>query len=358
MELRTLALGIVVVMAAVVGSIGAVSPVAASQSCSFPYTATDDTGAEVTVESPPGRIVALGPSAAQTLWEIGAKGQVVGLPVQPYSTYLDGAENRAPVMHEDGFTVNVEQVVGLEPDLVLAPNVIPEDTVVRLREAGLTVYRFEAAGSLEDVYEKTRLTGRLTNRCSGAEATVAWMQERVNVVRQAVDGEDRPRVVYPLGGGFIAPEGSFIDDMLTTAGGENIAARANITTYQQVSPEVIVEQDPEWIVRPSTLPESEIRSAGYNETTAVREDQIVVVDANLASQPAPRIVYPLQTIAAALHPEAYATANETPPATATTASPTESTTEPPSPTESPGQPGFGLAVGLGSLLAALLLRRR
>lgn len=358
MELRTLAVSLAVLSAAVVGAIGATAPVAASQSCSFPYTATDATGTEVTVDSSPGRIVALGASSAQTLWEIGAKGQVVGMPVQPYTSYLDGAENRTPIMNEGGFTVNVEQVVGLEPDLVLAPNIIPEDTVIRLRAAGLTVYRFEAAGSIEDVYEKTRLTGRLTGRCAGAEATVEWMQGRVDVVRQAVAGEDRPRVVYPLGGGFIAPEGSFIDDMLTTAGGENIAARANITTYQQVSPEVIVEQDPEWIVRPSTLPESEIRSAGYNETTAIQEGQIVVVDANLASQPAPRLVYPLQTIAAALHPEAYAAANETPTPTATPESPTEPVTEPTSPVETSGQPGFGLAVGLGSLLAALLLRRR
>jgi iron complex transport system substrate-binding protein len=358
MELRTLVVGLVVVAAAVVGAIGATAPAAASQSCSFPYTTTDATGAEVTVESPPGRIVALGASSAQTLWEIGAKGQVVGMPVQPYTAYLDGSENRTPIMNEGGFTVNVEQVVGLEPDLVLAPNIIPEDTVVRLREAGLTVYRFEAARSIEDVYEKTRLTGRLTNRCAGAESTVDWMQGRIDVVRQAVEGEDRPRVVFPLGGGFIAPEGSFVDDMLTTAGGENIAARANVTTYQQVSAEVIVEQDPEWIVRPSTLPESEIRTAAYNQTTAVREDQIVVVDANLANQPAPRIVYPIQTIAKALHPEAYAAANATPTPSETPVTPTEVVTESPSPVESPGQPGFGLAVGLGAILAALVLRRR
>lgn len=358
MDLRTVAVAVAVLAAAVVGGVGAVEPAAATQSCSFPYTATDATGTDVSVDAPPSRIVVLGASAAQTLWEIGAKGQVVGMPVQPYTAYLDGAENRTPIMNEGGFTVNVEQVVGLEPDLVLAPNIIPADTVSRLREAGLTVYRYEAAGSIEDVYEKTRLTGRLVGRCARAESTVDWMQGRIDVVRQAVEGEDRPRVVYPLGGGFIAPEGSFIDHMLTVAGGENIAARANVTSYQEVSPEVIVEQDPEWIVKPSTLPESEIRSPAYNRTTAIREDQVVVVDANLANQPAPRIVQPIQTIAKALHPEAFAEANETPTLTETTASPVEPVTEPPSPVESPGQPGFGLSLGLGAILAALLLRRR
>lgn len=358
MDLRTVAVAVAVLAAAGIGGVGAVEPAAAGQSCSFPYTASDATETDVTVDAPPSRIVVLGASAAQTLWEIGAKGQVVGMPVQPYTAYLDGAENRTPIMNEGGFTVNVEQVVGLEPDLVLAPNIIPEDTVLRLREAGLTVYRFEAAGSLEDVYEKTRRTGRLTGHCAGAEATVEWMQQRIAVVREAVADEPRPRVVYPLGGGFIAPEGSFIDGILTVAGGENIAARANVTTYREVSPEVIVEQDPEWIVKPSTLPESEIRSPAYNQTTAIREEQVVVVDANLASQPAPRIVYPIQTIARALHPQAYAAANGTPTTTETATSPVEPVTEPPSPVESPGQPGFGLSLGLGAILAFLLLRRR
>ena len=358
MDRRTLSLAALVVLAGIVGGAGGAPAAAAQADCSFPYTATDQTGAEVTVDAPPGRIVVLGASAAQTLWEIGAKGQVVGMPVQPYTTYLDGAENRTPVMNEGGFTVNVEQVVGLEPDLVLAPNIIPAETVTRLREAGLTVYRFEAAGSIEDVYGKTRLMGRLTGHCAGAESTVGWMQARLAVVSEAVAGEERPRVVMPLGGGFIAPEGSFLDAMITAAGGRNIAADANITGYQQVSPEVIVEQDPEWIVRPSTLPESEIRTAGYNQTTAIRLDQIVVVDANLANQPAPRIVHPIEAIAKALHAAAYAAANETPTPTSIEPTTARPVTEPPSPAETPGQPGFGFAVAAGAVVVAALLRRR
>lgn len=366
MDLRQVGLVGIVVAASVIGGLGALAPPAAAQSCSFPYTATDSTDTEVTVDAPPDRVVTLGASAAQTIWEIGGRERVVGMPVQPYTAYLDGADERTPVMNEDGFTVNVEAVVDLEPDLVLAPDIIPADTVATLREAGLTVYRIEPARSLEDVYAKTVRIGRLTGECEGAEETVARMQERIGVVREAVADEPAPRVVLPLGGGFVAGEDTFLDAMVTVAGGRNVAAAANVTGYQQVSPEVIVEQDPEWIVLPSSLPRSEIETSAYNSTTAVREGQIVVVDANLANQPAPRIVYPIETIARALHPAAYAAANATSTPTATTSTPSASPTATAlgpgsSPTDATvgtsGQPGFGIVPALGAVLAALLLRR-
>jgi len=365
--LAAVVVGLVVGLVAA-GAVGTVSPVAAA-SCAFPYTATDSTGTAVTVDSPPSRVVVLGGSAAQTMWDLGAADQVVGMPVQSYTAYLSGAENRTPVMNAGGYTVNVEAVVNLTPDLVLAPNIIPAETVATLRDAGLTVYRFEAARSIDDVAAKTRLTGRLTGNCAAAEATVSDMQRRLAVVHEAVAGEPAPRVVYPLGGGYVAGRGTFLDAILATAGGDNVADRANITGYQAISPEVLVEQDPQWIVRSSDLPRDEIRGPAWNGTTAVRTGQVVVVDGNLANQPAPRIVEPIETIAKALHPAAYAAANATAAATTrpgasavaspTTASPAGAT----GPTTTarrgaPDQPGFGLAAAVAALLAFGLLRRR
>lgn len=368
MDRRAAVLAVVVVGLLVSGAVGTVAPVAAA-SCPFPYTATDSTGTAVTVAEPPARVVVLGGSAAQTMWDLGAADQVVGMPVQPYTTYLEGARNRTPVMNEGGFTVNVEAVVNLSPDLVLAPNIIPVETVAKLRGAGLTVYRFEAARSIEDVAAKTRRTGRLTGNCAAAEASISNMQERLAVVHAAVANESAPRVVYPLGGGYVAGRGTFLDAVLATAGGENVADRANITGYQAISPEVLVEQDPQWIVRSSDLPPSELRGPAWNGTTAVRRGQVVVVDGNLANQPAPRIVEPIETIAKALHPAAYAAANATAraaaqPTAAATDSPTTASVAAaggPTTTTRPGaadQPGFGPAVAVGALLAFGLLRRR
>jgi iron complex transport system substrate-binding protein len=337
----------------------------AQTTCEFPVTVTDATGTEVRVDDRPERIVSLSPSAAQTLWEIGADSQVVG--VTQYATYLEGADSRTNVSGAGQTLISTEEVVGTSPDLVLAPNVVPDETVTALRDAGLTVYKAEYAGSLGDVVEKTRLYGQLTGNCEAADVTADRMESELATVETAVEGQDRPRALYTFFG-FTAGEGTFIDEIITTAGGTNVASEANITGYQQISPETVVAQDPEWIVLNSDGPQVPQNDA-YNSTTAVQEGNVIVLDGNYLSQPAPRVIQPVRALAQAFHPEAYAQANATTtpgPTTGPTptASPTPTATE--SPTPEPGDdtprttsiPGFGVSVALVSVLGAGLLARR
>ena len=288
---------------------GPAADLAAQANCSFPTTATDATGTEVTVEGEPEEVVALGASTAQTLWEIGAKDKVVGMPVDSTTASLEGAENRTGIFQADGFTVATEQVIGLDADLVLAANVIPNETVTALREAGLTVFKFDPANTLPGVYEKTDLMGQFVGACAGADRVVDAMQTRVETVRTAVSNETQPSALYLLSGGFVAGNGTFIGDLLRTAGAENLAANANISSYQEISEEVIAERDPEWIVvsNRSFVPEGE----PWASTTAVEEEQVVVVSANNISQAAPRVVLPLTDLARAFHPDAMAAATLT-----------------------------------------------
>ena len=394
MRTRTLAVAVTVLLLAGVapaaGGTGAAATMAQTGTdCSFPVTETDVTGTNVTVEESPERVVVLGASAAQTMWEIGGAEQVVGMPKKPYTTYLDGSEERQEVTNEDG-TANVERVLAAEPDLVLAANINSDDAVAQLRDAGVTVFKFGFASSIEDVYNKTRLTGRLTGNCEAANGTVDRMRTTVETVEEAVAGEERPEVFYAMSGGYTALPGSFIHDVITTAGGYNVAADLNTSQYGQVSPEVVIDADPDWIVvgyageRPDD-PAAAVPDA-YANTTAVREGQVVAVNSNYISQPAPRIVRPLTRLAETFHPEAYAAANGTTTttatttttgaanATATTADGTATTnadgtvengsdgvtatTEPAGTTGSGGVPGFGpVAVTIAIALGALLSRR-
>lgn len=268
--------------------------------CTYPLTVEDATGEEVTLEEPPERVVTTAPSAAQTMWEMGAEEKVVG--VTEHALYLDGADDRRLVSGEDGALVT-EQVVAAEPDIVLAPNATGTERVDQLREAGLTVYHFSLATSLEDVSDHTATIGELTGSCDGAEETLTWMEEELAVVEQAVEGEERPSVLYAFYD-FTAGTGTHIHDIIETAGGENVAATAGIEGYEPVNDEIVVDADPEWLVENSmdpALPES----AALNETTAVQEDQIVTVDINHINQPAPWNVHAVITLVEAFHPEAY-----------------------------------------------------
>jgi iron complex transport system substrate-binding protein len=364
------------------------SATAAQANCSFPVSETDATGTEVTVDSSPERVVTLGPSAAQTMWEIGGKSQVVG--VTQYSSYLDGADSRANVSGAGRTYVNVEKVVAQEPDLVLTANVVSNGTVQKLREAGLTVFKFGEAKSVADIYAKTTLTGELTGNCEGATETVSWMKDRISTVREATETEESPMVFVSQGGGWTAGSGTFIGNMVELAGGANVAAEANVTGYAKISEEVIVKQNPEWIVQIGAFG-SYPQTEAYNGTAAVQNDQLVTVSSENVSQPAPRVVYAVVKMAAAFHPEAYAEANattttstamestetadaettdaETATQTTTSDSATETTTDEEAMQEatttgadgdssSGSIPGFGVPAALAALAGAAMLARR
>ena len=196
MRTTAMFLTVVLVLAAVpMGSaVGAGAPVhdVSQDDCGFPYSDTDATGTDVTIEGEPQRVVALGPSTSQILWELDAQESVVGMPVRPYTDYLDGSENRTDVYTEDGTSVDVEKVVSLDPDLVLAPSIIANDTVTQLRDAGVTVYRFQFDRSIEGIYAKTELVGRLVGACGNANTTVSEMRSSVERVEGAV-GARSPR---------------------------------------------------------------------------------------------------------------------------------------------------------------------
>ena len=252
--------------------------------CRYPVTLTDATGTEITLEERPARITTTNPSAAQTLWELGAKDRVVG--VTQFASYLDGSGSKANVSGS-GFGVSTERVVNTTPDLVLAPNASAGD-VEGLRNANLTVYHFPAATSVDDVATKTETTGRLVGECDTADRVNQEMYDAVNETRERTAGIDRPDALYPLGGGFVAGDETFINEIMQVGGVDNVAA-AEGDGYPQLSAEVVIATDPEvLLVTESDAPI--VDRQPYASTTAGRENNTIVLDVNDLNQPAPRSV--------------------------------------------------------------------
>ncbi|MEM4780618.1 MAG: PGF-CTERM-anchored ABC transporter substrate-binding protein [Halalkalicoccus sp.] len=370
-QLFAVVVGLLVLTSTVgMGAVGAHDGVGAAQSefeCEFPVSVTDATGEEITIEEEPEEIVAMQPSDAQTLWEIGAQGKVVGMPVGQYTEYLDGHDEVEDISEDDGITVSTERVIDLEPDLVLASAVADEEQIEQLRDAGLTVHQVQSATSIDDVRENTETVGQLTGECEGAADTLAWMDEELGAIEGAVEDEESPTVLYAMGDGFTAGEGTFIEDVIETAGGENLGSEAGIEFYGQISEEVVISEDPDWIVYPDTFEEPPVSEQVIESTSAGQEDRVVQVDAQRMNQPGPQVVYAVDSLAETFHPEAYAAADD---AAAESEDADEADTDEPATdeegepaddaAESEDQPGFGIVAALAALIAAalLFLRRR
>lgn len=341
----------------VVSTLGAVAgPAAASHEgadCAFPLTVSDATGTEVTLEEPPEEVVVTDAASAQTVWEIGAEARVTGMPVRSYTEYLEGSEGRTDVLTEDGTDIETETVIELDPDLVIVanPQFHSNGSIQQLRDAGLTVYQYPFEKSLEDIHAKTETYGHLLGECEAAQATAEETRAQVESVRETVGDADEPLVLYYFFQ-FTAGEGTFVDDLVVTAGGENLAAIEGIQGFKQISDETIAERDPEWIVTTDTQGSIDTEREPFASTTAVQEGQVLEVDADLVSQAGPRIVEPLLAMAEAFHPEAVAEA--TPTATATpTDDHTATAQSTPTDTDEPAD-GDGAGLGVGAAVVALL----
>ncbi|WP_096390872.1 PGF-CTERM-anchored ABC transporter substrate-binding protein [Halopenitus persicus] len=325
---------------------------ATDDACGFPVELTDASGETLRLEERPERVTTTNPSAAQTMWEIGGREQVVG--VTRYASYLEGAESRTDVSAE--FGVSIEEVQGTQPDLVLVPNSTDSEQLADLRRVGLPVFHLPRAHTIEDIADKTTTIGRLTGNCEGAAETNEWMNERVEESRLSTDDDDRPTILYPLGSGYVAAGDTFIDEMLSVAGAENVAAR-NHTGYPQLSDEVVLQLDPEYLLitdRDTDIVDEE----PYSLTTAGRENNTIHVAVQWVNQPAPRsVVYTVENVSAQLHAdrttEDAATATPT-----TTASATEGGDDGSNGTATSDEtPGFGPVVAVIALIATALIAR-
>ncbi|QLG47718.1 PGF-CTERM-anchored ABC transporter substrate-binding protein [Natrinema halophilum] len=325
--------------------------------CEYPLTMTDARGMEVTLESEPESIVTLYPGDAQLAYSIGAEGKVVGMPVSKYTESLD-AGDRTDITKDDGVTPVAEKIVRLDPDVVLAANVATynQGLLDTLENAGITVVVLDTANSMDGVRTNVRVTGNVTGHCAGAQETIQWMNERLEIYDSALEGEEKPLAYYASGedGATFGSE-TFQHDVLTTAGLTNLAAEAGETGWVQINSEVVVDRDPKWIVYPDRA-DSPPMPGGLDETTAVQENNVVAVDNNAMSQPGPNVVYAIESIVEQVHPDVYAEIEGDLEAVDEKYSDEGNTSDSESPNDGDNEsaiPGFGVPAALVALLAAV-----
>lgn len=274
---------------------------------------TDDFGRNVTVVKYPKRIVSMAPANTEILFALGLGDRVVGV-----TKYCDYPPRVKELVEEGKIAViggfsdpNIERVIALDPDLVLAAHSLQLKAMEQLEEKGVTVVGLDPK-SLRDVLNDILLVGKITGKEAEAKALVESMERRIeSVVSKVKEAQRRPRVYYevwhdPL---MSVGPGTWINELIGLAGGVNIFSDAKVP-YPEVSSESIIARDPEIIVIKvgymGGVAKDEIkRRPGWEAIDAVRNDRIYEVDENILIRPGPRIVDGLETLARIIHPELF-----------------------------------------------------
>ena len=270
-----------------------------------PRTFVDDLGRKIYLAKIPKRIVSLAPSITEMLFAIGAGDSVVG--VTEFCDYPPEARTKTPVGDS---RPNLEAILALEPDLVLAMEVVRDDVLEKLQHLKIPLFIMEAQ-SFEHVYSHIQTLGRILHRVKDADALVHTMRRDIQAIGDKTKSLPKPRILYVV---YHEPfitvgPGSFIHHLLELAGGDNVAKDAG-HAYPRLSMEVVLQKDPEILLFPSMAgqgsPETDLGQwTRWTAMTAVKTNRLHFVPWTLISRPGPRIGQGLAVLARIIHPETF-----------------------------------------------------
>jgi iron complex transport system substrate-binding protein len=247
----------------------------------------------------PARVVALAPNLTEIVFALGAGDRLVG--VSEYSDYPEAARK---IPRVGGLEVDAEKVAALKPDLVLAVAEGNAQGPVRALAAAGVPVTVVASGSLDAVLEAIRTVGDRLGRKEEAEALVARLSKRREAVRARAAAGRHPKtllLVWPdppqAAGG-----GTFLDDLLTEAGAENLAHGWN--GWPVLSPEYLATAPVEVLV----VPESGQTKEAYAQAFAtgalsrgpVAKAKTLRLDESALTRPGPRVFDMLERLAEAV----------------------------------------------------------
>ena len=286
-----------------------VSMVAGCQAPFQPGTFTDDMGRAVVIDQMPQRLVSFGPSITEILFALGLEERVVG--VSDYCDYPEAAKLKPKV--GDAFNPSLEKITELEPDLVLT--VKQEQLNSELENLGVTFIVLDPK-DIDGILGDIELVGEITGTEKEAKKLIKDMQDSISQVVTLMEGVPKVSVFFIVDATdttlpWTAGTGSFIDALITMAGGENIAGGTQ-GAWVQFSLEQIVSSDPEVIIVQTmtedvpTISKEELEAHPvWGAMPAVKQGKIRFINGDLVSRPGPRIVQGLEEMARIIHPELF-----------------------------------------------------
>ena len=252
----------------------------------------------------PARIVSLAPSCTEMLFTVGAGDSVVGVTEYcDYPSEVEDKKEKGEIVVIGGYsTPSLEEIMDLEPDLIVAAYGNPSDILYWLvddkthpdiecpvyaqnpKEINTILAHMDVLGTI------TKCNEAISSLLDDLKYKIAEIEERTELLKP----EQRPRVFRPCPGFVTCGNNTFLNDIIWTAGGENIAAKY-FAGWGALRMEDIIHENPQVILCPAT---EEGESLAYvqiigeerlKDVDAVRNNRIYLIIDGLISRPGPRV---------------------------------------------------------------------
>ena len=268
-------------------------------------TITDDMGREVDLTTVPARIVSIAPSNTEFLFALGLSEKIVGV------TDLCNYPTDAAVKESVGDFANpsVEKIIALKPELVVAAS-LHQAVVEQLDQLNIPVIVLNAQ-SIQQILDNVDMLGKATGATEAAEALIEQITLDIELVDEKVKTlleNEKPLVYFEVWHDPIMTAGpnTFINELITRAGGINIAADAP-TDYPVYSLEDLIASQPEVMIYTHGAETAEQIKDRQNWETihALKYGRVYLVEEDLVLRPGPRIAKGLIELSKRLHPDIW-----------------------------------------------------
>lgn len=274
-----------------------------------PIVLEDGLDVEVVLEEPAQKIISISPNLTEILFGVGAGDRLIGR--DSNSMYPDAALDAVDLGGMwDG--IPVEDILAMEPDLILAGEIYAPEAIAELRDLGLTVYWQANPDDFEGLYQNIREIAILVGTGELAEELIASLSDRVSMLDEKLTAVDEtPLVFYELDASepanpWTTGAGTFISYVINRAKAINLGDSLD-GEWVQISSEELVAQNPDVILLSDALygvtVESVAERAGWGEIKAVVEGDVYPFDPFILSVPGPRLVDGFEQLVLILHPE-------------------------------------------------------
>jgi iron complex transport system substrate-binding protein len=262
---------------------------------------------DVAIPFPPKRIVSLAPNITEILFSLGLDEEIVGISI--HCNFPEKAKSKVRV--GSYISLDFEKITFLKPDLVIATGAgNTREMVDRLEKLGFPTYVIFPK-NFNDVLKSIDHLGQVAGREKEAMGIIQGMKQRSQRMIELTQGLSRPKVFLQIGEAPIVTvgKGSFADDLIYLAGGENIAGKEK-EMYPRLGMEEILERSPEVILVSSMDPKGDYQKilnewSRWKMIPAVKNGRVHLIDSDLIDRPSPRIIDGLEEIARILHPERF-----------------------------------------------------
>ena len=262
----------------------------------FPYAVIDSNGNEVIFEGPAQRIIAMDSAVVETLFAIGQGHRVAG--THDFASYPPETADIAKV--GDAFNMNIEATIALEPDLVF---IFSDTFLPDLEKVGLKVlYLKSLSDDFRKVADNIRMWGRITGSRDAAEAVAAGFEGRVARIEETMATRSEGPTVFQDEGDLWTPgPDTLIGEVFRLLKLQNIAH--DISGYAQLSPEVIVDRDPQLVI--ASYGDNISGNPAFQDLAAVKGGRIYIPSSDALSVAGPRYIDGIEELARWAYPELF-----------------------------------------------------